>query len=244
MNNNNDCIKERQDYVICEKNGKKITVRDLQLEVLTIMDEIHRVCEKNNIRYALIAGSALGIANYKGFIPWDDDIDICILREDWDKFIDALNRDLSDDFYFQCFENKFNTKLLRKTWYKYENLVWTRFDYYYLENGELSYKHEQHDDEEETSYTERIWGQFERWAEIQSNDEDSTITATQVSENKIVITFQRFESEYQDGIRIEIVDGYIDKVYEVYGDGVLWDYGTSYSYNVEGLEIPPIPNQQ
>ena len=111
MAKNNDCIKEREDYVICENNGKKITVRDLQLEVLSIMDEVHRVCEKNNIRYALIAGSALGIVNYKGFIPWDDDIDICILREDWDKFIDALNRDLSDDFYFQCFEKdkRYNT---------------------------------------------------------------------------------------------------------------------------------------
>lgn len=105
MNKNNDCIQERENYVICEKNGKQITVRDLQLEVLSIMDEVHRVCEKNNVRYALIAGSALGIANYKGFIPWDDDIDICVLREDWDKFIDALNKDLSEDFYFQCFEN-------------------------------------------------------------------------------------------------------------------------------------------
>ena len=110
MKQNEDCIQEKEEYVICEKNGKKITVKDLQLEVLTIMDEIHRVCVKNNIRYALIAGSALGIVNYKGFIPWDDDIDICILREDWDLFIDALNRDLSDKFYFQCFENdtKFN----------------------------------------------------------------------------------------------------------------------------------------
>jgi len=110
MEKTEGCIKEREEYVICEKNGKKITVRKLQLEVLTIMDEIHRVCEKNNIRYALIAGSALGIVNYKGFIPWDDDIDICVLREDWDKFIDALNKDLGDDFYFQCYENdkKFN----------------------------------------------------------------------------------------------------------------------------------------
>ena len=110
MKQNEDCIKEKEEYVLCEKNGKKTTVRDLQLEVLTIMDEIHRVCVKNNIKYALIAGSALGIVNYKGFIPWDDDIDICILREDWNLFIDALNKDLSDEFYFQCFENdtKFN----------------------------------------------------------------------------------------------------------------------------------------
>ena len=105
------CIEEREDYVLFEKNGEKITVRDLQLEVLSIMDEIHRVCVKNNIKYALIAGSALGIVNYKGFIPWDDDIDMCIERKDWNRFIDALNKDLGDDFYFQCFENDklFNT---------------------------------------------------------------------------------------------------------------------------------------
>lgn len=102
----NGCIEERENYILKTlPNGKTITVRDLQLTVLEIMDEIHRVCIKNDIKYALIAGSALGIVNYKGFIPWDDDIDICIERKDWNKFIEALNKDLSDDFYFQCFEN-------------------------------------------------------------------------------------------------------------------------------------------
>ena len=108
---NDDYIKNKPNYILQKnKDGSIITVRNLQLEVLEIMDEIHRVCVKNNIRYALIAGSALGIVNYKGFIPWDDDIDICIMREDWEKFIDALNKDLNDKFYFQCFENdkKFN----------------------------------------------------------------------------------------------------------------------------------------
>ena len=106
----NDRILEREDYVLKDNGKEKITVRDLQLEVLSIMDEIHRVCEKNNIKYGLMAGSALGIVNYKGFIPWDDDIDVCVERKDWNKFIEALKKDLSDDFYFQCFETdkKFN----------------------------------------------------------------------------------------------------------------------------------------
>ena len=106
----NDRILERDDYVLKDNGKEKITVRDLQLEVLSIMDEIHRVCEKNNIKYGLMAGSALGIVNYKGFIPWDDDIDVCVERKDWNKFIEALKKDLSDDFYFQCFETdkKFN----------------------------------------------------------------------------------------------------------------------------------------
>ncbi len=100
-----DCIVNKTDYTLKTfDDGSKIMVRDLQLEVLSIMDEIHRVCVKNNIEYALIAGSALGICNYKGFIPWDDDMDICIKREDWPRFIEAMKKDLSDNFYFHCFE--------------------------------------------------------------------------------------------------------------------------------------------
>ena len=91
----NDRILEREDYILKEtKDGKKITVRDLQLQVLSVMDEIDRVCTKNNIPYLLIAGSALGIVNYKGFIPWDDDIDIAIPIEYWDQFIEAMKKDL------------------------------------------------------------------------------------------------------------------------------------------------------
>lgn len=108
-----DCIIKKDNYILQEnKDGKVITVRDLQLQVLEIMDEIHRICVKNNIRYGLIAGSALGIVNYKGFIPWDDDIDICVMREDWEKFIDALKKDLNDQFYFQCFETDKNFNVI------------------------------------------------------------------------------------------------------------------------------------
>lgn len=94
-----------KEYILKENNdGTKITVRDLQLEILSIMDEIHRICTKYNIEYALMAGSALGICNYKGFIPWDDDIDIIINRKDYKRFIETLEKDLGKDFYFHCYE--------------------------------------------------------------------------------------------------------------------------------------------
>ncbi len=104
-------IEEREDYILKEyDDGSKITVRELQLEVLSVMDEIHRVCEKNHIEYLLIAGSALGICNYGGFIPWDDDMDIAVPRKDWPRFIEAMKKDLGKDFYFDCYEidNKYN----------------------------------------------------------------------------------------------------------------------------------------
>lgn len=107
----NGYIEKKEEYILKElADGTKVTVRDLQLEVLSIMDEIHRVCEKNKIPYFLIAGSALGICNYGGFIPWDDDMDIAVPREDWLRFIEALKKDLDTKFYFDCYEidSKYN----------------------------------------------------------------------------------------------------------------------------------------
>lgn len=107
----NKYIEKKDEYFIETDSGKQVPVRDLQLEVLSVMDEIDRVCRKNNIKYFLIAGSSLGICNYGGFIPWDDDMDISINIDDWDKFIEAMKNDLSDEFYFDSYEidKRYNT---------------------------------------------------------------------------------------------------------------------------------------
>ena len=99
-----DCLQDRPEYILFEKKGVTYTVRDLQLEVLSVMDEIDRVCRKNNIRYFLIAGSAVGAVNYQGYVPWDDDIDVAVPIEDWPRFIEALKKDLDKKFYFDCWE--------------------------------------------------------------------------------------------------------------------------------------------
>ena len=104
-------IINKDKYYVETKTGKKIPIDDLHKEVLSIMDEIDKICRKNDIRYALMAGSALGAYNYGGFIPWDDDIDVCVPIEDWDKFIDAMKKELPKGFYFDCYEidKRFNT---------------------------------------------------------------------------------------------------------------------------------------
>lgn len=65
---------------------KKIDIREIQHIQLEAMKHIHRICVENNISYYLIAGSILGAVRHGGFIPWDDDIDIALMREDYEKF--------------------------------------------------------------------------------------------------------------------------------------------------------------
>lgn len=85
-------------------------VKEIQKVSYEILLEIDRICKKNDIAYMLVAGTALGAIRHKGFIPWDDDLDIGMTRDDYNRFIEALKKDLSPDYYFHCFEtdHKYN----------------------------------------------------------------------------------------------------------------------------------------
>lgn len=86
-------------------DDKEVTLRQLQLILLDMIKDIDIICRKNNIQYILFSGTALGAVRHQGFIPWDDDLDIAIMREDYDKLIDCLNHDLPKKYVFQCFDN-------------------------------------------------------------------------------------------------------------------------------------------
>ncbi|MFI3175843.1 MAG: LicD family protein [Bacillota bacterium] len=82
---------------ITEPDLKKL--QGIQLELL---QEVDRVCKQNNIKYCIIAGTLLGAVRHGGYIPWDDDADVAMLREEYDKFVLACQRDLNHDLaYFQ-----------------------------------------------------------------------------------------------------------------------------------------------
>ncbi len=65
---------------------QRLTIDDMKAIELEIMDEIDRICRAHGIAYHLAYGSLLGAARHKGFIPWDDDMDITMLRADYERF--------------------------------------------------------------------------------------------------------------------------------------------------------------
>lgn len=86
------------------------TLRKLQLTELDILIQIDKICRKNNINYFLIGGTLIGAVRHKGFIPWDDDIDIGMLRSDYEKFIDlCINKKaLGKKYFLHCNESDKN----------------------------------------------------------------------------------------------------------------------------------------
>lgn len=82
------------------------TLRKIQMVELEMLIELDRICRKNDIKYTIIGGTLIGAMRNGGFIPWDDDIDIAMLRNEYEKFRNACKKDLDRNrFYFQDHRN-------------------------------------------------------------------------------------------------------------------------------------------
>ncbi len=78
------------------------TLRKIQLIQLEMLEEVDRICRKCEIRYNIIAGTLLGAVRHGGYIPWDDDADVALLRPEYEKFRIAVRTELDTTrFYFQ-----------------------------------------------------------------------------------------------------------------------------------------------
>lgn len=86
-----------------KKDDNKI-LRELQLVELDILKEFINACEKCNVNYFLIGGTLIGAVRHNGFIPWDDDIDVCMLRDDYEKFLRHGQKYMSKKYFLQTYK--------------------------------------------------------------------------------------------------------------------------------------------
>lgn len=83
---------------------ERTLLRKVQLTQLEILREVDRVCRENDIKWFLCCGTLLGAVRHQGFIPWDDDLDIGMLRRDYEKF-------------FRLAPEKMNPRFCTQSWY-------------------------------------------------------------------------------------------------------------------------------
>ena len=66
---------------------KAISQEEIRSIQIAILNSVDAFCRKNNLKYSLAYGTLIGAVRHKGFIPWDDDIDIIMPRPDYDRFV-------------------------------------------------------------------------------------------------------------------------------------------------------------
>lgn len=92
------------------RQGGLVKMQDVQLtnlkvRLLEIMIEFDRICRHNNIDYSIAFGTLLGAVRHKGFIPWDDDVDVIMTRKDYMNLMEVFNKQADKRFEFVCVEN-------------------------------------------------------------------------------------------------------------------------------------------
>lgn len=107
----------------------------LHNEQIKLLHEIDRLCNANGIQYYLIAGSTLGAVRHKGIIPWDHDVDIGVIRDDYDRLTsDEISRLVSHGFYLSTYKNNRNhvpphaVLLLKNTRLQYNSEIHSKFE--------------------------------------------------------------------------------------------------------------------
>lgn len=87
---------------------KELSIQSIQKESLKILKIIDRIAQKENLKYSLFYGTLIGAVRHKGFIPWDDDLDIIMFRADYDKLKEYFitHKDELNHYEFFCPETK------------------------------------------------------------------------------------------------------------------------------------------
>ena len=88
-----------------KSNFKKLDIDEIKEVELGVMDYIHNICKEKGINYSLAYGSLLGAVRHKGFIPWDDDLDIALKRDQYDKLYQAILEDNNSIYKVVSWEN-------------------------------------------------------------------------------------------------------------------------------------------
>jgi lipopolysaccharide cholinephosphotransferase len=93
-------------------NPEGSELRNLQYKLLDALLVIDKICKQNNIKYFLTGGTLLGAVRHNGFIPWDDDLDIGMLKKEYKKLVKILQNYNDDKYILQCQKSDYNYVLV------------------------------------------------------------------------------------------------------------------------------------
>lgn len=178
---------------------------------IEVLEEIIRICKKHNIQYFADAGTLLGAIRHKGFIPWDDDLDICMVREEYTRFLEVAPGELPErydlvsiqtsDEYDQVFARLVNRRTLsfeEKDLKKYHDFPFVVG----VDIFPLDYIAPDEEEEECRCYLARIVADIEKTIDTELTEEQSEILITSV-EKQCGVTIDRTGHVRNQLLRLE-----------------------------------------
>lgn len=121
---------ERDGYLVSAKT------KELWAVQLDLLNEFDRVCKKYGLKYMLDCGTLLGAVRHKGFIPWDDDIDVAMSREEYEKLLEVVPYEFKEPYFFQNHhtEHSFSDQIIKlrrsdTTYLQALDLTWKKYNH-------------------------------------------------------------------------------------------------------------------
>lgn len=133
-------------------------LRKAQLIMLDMLIEFDAICKKHNLQYWLDSGTLLGAVRHQGFIPWDDDIDLAMPIEDYNRFLEIAKSELSNEIFLQTSQTDKNFK----------------FDYIKLRSNKASIV-ELHEKDKHINYHQGVFVDIFPMLTIEDTEENKTL---------------------------------------------------------------------
>ena len=112
-----------EEYIVTEETKKLWTVE------LDLLEKFKEICAKHSLRYYALAGTLLGAVRHRGFIPWDDDIDVAMPWEDCKKLMEIAPHELSYPYFLQCYLTEEHAELHPIRLRRSDTIGCTRWEY-------------------------------------------------------------------------------------------------------------------
>ena len=193
--------KKQSPYYYYKKNNIDITtlppatgqIRDIQLANLALLKELDYVCKQAGLKYWLDGGTLLGAVRHKGFIPWDDDIDTAMLREDYEKVIEAFEKySRNPDIFAGYVRDKRNNYII-KIQHKKCSFLFVDIFPWDVYGAKLS-------TEEQLQKTQEIKAMRNDFKYLQCSNDELGIKFSQVMQEQIILNEVKEDSDYVWGI--------------------------------------------
>lgn len=227
----------------------------VQHKILEVYKEIKHICEKNDIHYYAIGGTALGAVRHQGFIPWDDDMDLGIPIDDFERFKKLCNKELQPPYEFTELlwiggkvHNSSTTFLETPCLMHFKNYYGVYVDIFPLIGSPNDPQERKKFQDELESYKNRSMV-FDRFPESSNSNEKSLKKErtelihrykTKTSKKLLEFSFGSFHSNSAEGLKKPIIMKFEDTTIPVsstYDEDLTDQYGNY-------MKIPPIQEQQ